>query len=305
MIFGKRRRERIKQNITDNLTLCRLEGDLLAVEAAIRDNAPRTSPEEGGPIKRFINNVINDLNNSVRRFNTQELSVDRAKAQNALKAFRSEHSTKDFEISEDVEGFRKYIDKHLFKKDNDGVARLCYALIFALEDKEREYQCPEESLEVVSEILFNDPKRLGILYSRYRKNYEALYKNQPNEFEIGLNLGSGLGSLLALSVLPVCVTGLVTLISYARNKRAAAQAFKNLSPSETNATLAFYLTLIEEISDEEKRREMIDELLKKVDNIRADAEYKWYVEGEDIPDCKTKIEACELTLKRLGHILGR
>ena len=43
MIFGKKKKEKIRQNIIDNLTLCRLQGDLLAVEAAIRDNAPKTA----------------------------------------------------------------------------------------------------------------------------------------------------------------------------------------------------------------------------------------------------------------------
>lgn len=306
MIFGKRKKEKIRQNIIDNLTLQRLEGDLYAVEAAIRDNAPKTASNEGGRIKRFINEVITEISNTVKRINTQELSVDKDKAKKALMEFRASHFEKDFEISQDTEKFRKYIDKKLFKKDRDGIAKLSFALMFALDEKEREYQCPEESLEVVSEILFDDPKRLGKLYRQYKINYEKIHSSLTSEFDRGLNLGSGLGTILALSALPICVTGLITLVSYARNKKAASVAFKNLSASETNASLAFYLTLIEEVggSDEDKHREMVDELLNKIDNIRADAEYRWYVEGENIPDAKEKIELCNLTLKRLGEILG-
>ncbi len=302
MIFGKRKREKIRQNIIDNLTLCRLEGDLLAVEAAIRDNAPKTTPDEGGPIKKFINGVITEISNSIKRLNTQELSVDKAKAQSALKAFRAAHTDADFAISQDTEKFRKYIDKNLFKKDIDGVAKLSFALIFALDEKNHEYQCPEESLEVVSEILFDDPKRLGKLYRHYRNNYEKIHSSWLGETE---GIG-GFSKALALALMPMCVSGVLATISYLVHKKEARDAFCAMSSGETNSTFAFYLTLIEEVggTDEEKRRNMVDELLGKIDNIRADAEYRWFVEGVDVPECKEKIEVCDLTLKRLGQILG-
>ena len=302
MIFGKKKREKIRQNIIDNLTLCRLQGDLLAVEAAIRDNAPKTASEEGRAFKKFVNGVINDITNSIRRSNVEELSVDRAKAQNALKAFRAAHSEKEFEISEDTEKFAKYIDKHLFKKDKDGINKLSFALMFALDDRNSEYQCPEESLEVVSEVLFNDAKRLGKLYSAYRKNYEAIHKQWPSEAE-GFK---SFARALAIAVMPLCVSGIFATVSYVMHKKAASDAFKNMTLSETNASLAFYLTLIGEMKDkdEKKRNEMVDELLNKLSNIRSDAEYKWYVEGVDVPECREKIELCNMALKRLGQILG-
>ena len=66
--FFKRKKEKAffgqskeinKQNIIDNLKLCRLEGDLLAVEAAIRDNAPKSAPtaEDGNTLKRIMNGM--------------------------------------------------------------------------------------------------------------------------------------------------------------------------------------------------------------------------------------------------------
>ena len=90
------------------------------------------------------------------------------------------------------------------------------------------------------------------------------------------------------------------------HKKAASDAFKNMTLSETNASLAFYLTLIGEMKDkdEKKRNEMVDELLNKLSNIRSDAEYKWYVEGVDVPECREKTELCNMALKRLGQILG-
>jgi hypothetical protein len=79
-----------------------------------------------------------------------------------------------------------------------------------------------------------------------------------------------------------------------------------MGPDEINAVLAFYLTLIGEMREQNEatKRQMVDELLGKVDNIRADAEYKWFVEGDNAPECKKKIELCDLTIVRLGKILG-
>ena len=302
MSFGKRKKEKIRQNIIDNLTLARLEGDLLAVEAAIRDNAPKVQSEEGGPVRRFLNTVINDIGNTVRRYNTQELSVDKENAQSALREYRARFNPKELKLADDQDEFRRYIKKHLFKKDRDGMERISFALIFAIDEKNQEYQCPEESLEVVSEILFEDPKRLGRLYSRYRKNFEAIYKPWPSEADGCQSLGRA----LAIALMPICVTGVFAAVSYALHKRATAEAFKEMTPGETNASLAFYLTLIEEMDDatQAKKKEMIDELLKKLDNIRSDAEYRWYAEGENAPECRRRIEVCDLALARLGKILG-
>ena len=305
MTFGKRKRERIKQNIATNLTYCRLQGDLYAVEAALRDNEPKVVIDEGGPIRRLINKIINDVNNTARRCNTYALTADKAMAMKALDAFRAEHSASELKLSENTDEFASYITKKLFKKDKDGLERLSYALLFAIEERNNEYQCPEESLEVVSEILLNDPKALGRLYSTYKSNYMSI-STASTEFEKGLGLGMGFGGVIALSLLPIGVTGALSLIEYLRNRKRANIAFATMSQGEANASLAFYLTMIEASRNiaEDKRKEMIDELLERVTNMRADAEYQMYVELENAPECREKIRVCEATLKRLGSIVG-
>ena len=109
MIFGKRKKEYIKQNITDNLTLCRLEGDLLAVEAAIRDNAPKAYETEGGRFKKFVNEIMTEIGNMARSVNVRELSVDKEKARKAVQIFRASHSEKELEI------FHSVLDKMYLK----------------------------------------------------------------------------------------------------------------------------------------------------------------------------------------------
>lgn len=305
MIF-KRKREKVKEIIMNNLTYCRLKGDLLAVEASIRDSAPRTVYEDGSAVKRFINGIINEINNAARTLTVHELSVDKARAERALASFRACHSEKELALSENTEELKRYINKKLFKNDKDGLRRIAFALVFAIDERNQEYQCPEDSLEVVSEILFDDPKRLGHIYSLYKRNYTKILKPFPGDFESGMGLGTGLGGALAMSLLPMSVTGLLAIVGYVLNKRANNAAFANMSPSELNASLAFRLTVLEaatELSDK-KRKEMIDELLEHVGNVRADAEYRWFVEGDNIPECREKIETCDLTLARLGKILG-
>ena len=303
MIFNKRKKEKIKQNILDNLTLCRLKGDLLAVEASIRDNAPKSEPEEeGGTFKRIFNGIINEINNAARTINTRELSTDKEKAKTAVNAFRAKYSENELRLSEDIEAFKKYIDKQLFKKDRDGLGRISFALMFALDDKGHEYQYPEESLEFVSEIIFDDHKRLGDLYARFKNNYISLDASTRSELK-GVRK---LFSTIALSLSPMRISGVSTFSNYVLNKLGLRDALKSMTPGEAGTTLAFYLTLLEEIikADESKKKEAVDELLGKIDNIRADAEYKWFVEGDSIPDCQKKIEICDLAIARLGKILG-
>lgn len=306
MIFGKRKKEYIKQNILDNLTLCRLEGDLLAVEAAIRDNAPKTYETEGGRFKKFVNEIMTEIGNMARSVNVRELSVDKEKARKAVQIFRASHSEKELELSKNTDEFKKYIEKNLFKNDKDGLKRLSFALFFAIDERNHEYQCPEESLEVVSEIIFDDPKKLGRLYSCYKNNFEKISKQFPDNIDSALGIGTGIGGALAMSLIPFCVTGAVALMGYILNKKSVNDALKNMSPCETNSVLAFKLTLIEVSKElgEEKRKEMTDALLVEIGGIRSDAEYKWYVEGINIPECREKINTCELALSRLAKILG-
>ena len=306
MIFVKRKREKIRQIITDNLTLCRLNGDLLAIEAAMRDNAPTAANEDGGPVKRFINGFFNDLSNAAKSLNVRELSIDKEKAKDAISEFRRTHSESDLKMSEDLDAFRKYIDKHLFKNDKDGQGKLAFALVFAIDDRTGSYRFPEESLEVVSEILFDNNKKLDQLYGAYKRNFEKIQKPFVGDFEKGFGLGTSVGGILLSSILPFGVTVFATLAGNFINKRRTQEAFKTMSPGETNSTLAFRLTMIEMSADlgEKKQKEMIDELLTDISNIRSDAEYKCYVEKDNIPECNEKIMTCDLTLARLGKILG-
>ena len=300
----KRRKARIKQNIMDNLTLCRLKGDLFAVEANVRETPYKATPsDDGSRVKKFINGILNEITNATKSFTAEkESNYDKDRAQNAIKSFRLAYDPKDLAISEKPEEFKKYMDKHLFKKDTDGIGRIYFALVFAIDERNHEYQCPEESLEVVSEMIFDDAKRLGKLYSIYKNNYVKLQSTFPTDLESGI--GASISSVL--NKLPASMAGMLSRVGMAINQKATNKALSNMSANETNSLLAFRLTLIEVTKDlgEQRRKELINDMLEYIGNIRSDAEYRWYVEKDNIPDCRDKIESCDLALARLGKIVG-
>ena len=307
MMF-KRKREKIRQNILHNLTLCRLNGDLLAVEAAIRDNAPKVvEPEaEGNRFKKFVAGIVNELGNKARAANVRELSVDKEAAEDAIKSFRASHSEYDLSLGEDTDKFKEYITKKLFKKDPNGLGRLSFGIMFALDERNQVYQCPEESLEVVSEILFDDPKKLGSLYTSYKNNFAKIQRSTLSDADGAMRICNGFGGTVLVAVMPLCITGAIAVMGHIVDKRNVRAAFTNLCMTDMNAFLAFRLTLIEATRDldEEKRKEIIDAFLGEISRIRSDAEYKMCVEKINIPECRETIETCDLALNRLTKIIG-
>lgn len=311
----KRRRQKIRQKIMTNLTYARMQGDLLAIEAAIRDNDAKAKEEERTAAesmqemslwRKFWNGVKTEISNSLKRISAIELADKRERAKMELDTFKSAHSKKELRLGSDPEALKKYMEKMLFKKDGDGRGRLAFALIYAIDDKHG-YQFPAESLEFVSEIFFDDPKRLGVLYSQFTENYICLNRNSFNDFERGLGIGIGLGGLSAFSVLPAAISGAVAFINYVLGVANAGEECEKLTSGEAYTTLAFGLTLIEaskgKVSDE-AMREMIDEELSHISNIRSDAEYTWTAEKDAVEECREKIEMCDKAFKRLTEIIA-
>ena len=311
----KRKRNRIRQTIITNLTYARMQGDLLAIEAAIRDNDAKAKEEERTAAEsmqemtlwqKFWNGVKAEYRNSLKRISAIELADKRERATRDLDAFKSAHSEKELRLGADPEALKKYMEKMLFKKDGDGRDRLAFALIYAIDDKHA-YQFPAESLEFVSEIFFDDPKRLGALYSKFTENYVALNKSCYTEFERGLGVGIGLGGLATFSILPAAVSGAVALIRYICGEVNARESCEKLTAGEAYTTLAFGLTLIEASigkASDETVRDMIDEQLEHIDSIRADAEYTWTAERNSVDECRERIAACDRAFKRLTEIIG-
>ncbi|MBQ8319355.1 MAG: hypothetical protein IJX81_00570 [Clostridia bacterium] len=279
------------------LTYIRLQGDVYAIEAAMVDNRPEAAPmeEEGkGVLKKLWNMISREVKNEVRKSAVQELTGDRQAALSALSEFESGLSAKELAFAKEPLRLKKFLEKKLFKKDEYGVKRVGFALAFMIEDG-GEYRFAEESLQVVSELLFDDPNKMEGLGGALYRNYAALG---------GENAGED-GAVYQSVVAPVWLVETVELLSTLVGEKE--RSLKKLSGGELSTLLAARLTVLSELSGkmpEEKFKTVVDEYLRYVGDLRADAEYRWFVERTDAALSQAKIRLCDLCLNRLGKILG-
>ena len=102
------------------------------------------------------------------------------------------------------------------------------------------------------------------------------------------------------------VTGVLSLMQFVKNKKKIDKAFKEITPDELSALLAIKLTSLEAVKGtiaETQWKEAVDDLLRHIDGIRADAEYGWLVENEEGQENKEHIALCDRCIHRLAQIL--
>ncbi|MBQ8292160.1 MAG: hypothetical protein IJX88_06635 [Clostridia bacterium] len=307
---NQKRKAHITKKLMDNLTYCRLQGDLFAVETAMNENQPLESTFVGKNIfEKLFNSVKNSVENEYRRYTIQELTVKRQSALNALAAYEASHKRNALALSKNIEKLKKYAEKKLFKKDIYGVEKVKFALAFMAE-KSYKYQCEEASLEAVSKILFNNPKYMDRLNALYAENYSRIHSKNTVTIVTGFEIGKRVFN----SIMHADYRGLVTeakgifgIVGAVKNNRLFIKAIDELSFNEICALAAIRLTVLQacgEKMSKESYKEAIDDYLTYVNNVRADAEYKLFAEGMDAPNCKETIETCNACLARLGQIVG-
>lgn len=307
MIFNKAKRlAKAKKLVAKNLIYIRLKSDLEAIERDINNNQPVEKEAGGNAIVKFINGIATDVANSVRRKAVSELSVEKKVAVDNLTAFEKENDAKDLEFAGDLEKLKNYINKELFKKDVYGIQRMQFALSLML-DNSREYVRKKDSLEVVSKVLFDDEGYMNVLFNAFEHNYYGIQKKTVDELKAGMLLGAGVWSLVSGSLLPIGLGGMATLVKHVISRKELKENFQTLTKDELQAFLAMKLTIIEETRTrlpENVKKDLIDDLLKYVSNLRGDAEYEWLIEKMDVPTNKEKIELCNLTVERLSVVVG-
>lgn len=300
-----KRYAKAKKLVVKNLTYIRLKSDLEAIEQEINDNQPVEREVSRNVITKLMN-VATDISNSVRRKVVVDLSVEKKTALDNLTNFERENDVKELELSRDIAKLQKYMNKELFKKDSYGIQRIQFALSLMLDDSSN-FVRKEKSLEKISGILFNDEGYMNILYMLFEQNYYGIQKKAVDELQTGILLGVGVWSVVSGSWLPVGIGGLAALVNHLVRRKEIKKSFQTLSKSELQAFLAMKLTVIEATRknmDESARKDLIDDLLKFVSNLRADAEYEWLIEKLDAPTNKEKIDLCNLTIARLSKVVG-
>ncbi|MBQ4072114.1 MAG: hypothetical protein IJD50_00130 [Clostridia bacterium] len=301
-----KRMAKAKALVVKNLTYIRLKNDLAVIENEMNNNQPVEKENGGNVITKFFNGIVTELSNTARRKSVVDLSVEKKMALDNLTAFERENNVKELELASDVEKLKKYMNKELFKKDAYGIQKIQFALSLML-DNSREYVRNEESLQAISAILFNDEGYMNILFKLFEQNYYGIQKKAVDELQTGMLLGVGVWSLVVGSWLPVGIGGIATIINHLIHRSEMKKKFQSLSKDELQAFLAMKLTVIETTRKnmpESARKDLIDDLLKYVSNLRGDAEYEWLIEKLDAPANKEKIELCNLTVDRLSRVIG-
>lgn len=307
----ERRKQKIRDIINTNLTYLRLQEDLWTIEKEMGENQPVQAEESQSWVKKMLFRLSAELENQMRRKSTEALTAERKLALEQLAEFERNHKPKELALSKDAEKLKKYITKKLFKKDKYGMERMRFAITFMMDGGNAVYQRPQESLRIVSAILFDDPQCMARLSEEFHGNFRAIQEKFGSDLERGIMLGVNLMSLLPPSfprtIITAGVSGAWALIRYGSQQRRLQDALCHLSQNEAHALFAMELTVIEESKGylpDKEWRELLDRYLNEVSRLRADAEYEWLVEQMDAPLCKEKIEVCDLCIERLAKLLG-
>lgn len=288
-----KKQDKIKNLCIANLTYCRLKADLAAVELEIAGNSPVTETAESNFFKKIWNKAKTALDNEIRKKTTEELEKEKAAALKELARFESQYSAKELQLAKDSVKLKKFIDKTLFKKDKNGLNRVQFALSLIL-DTRYTYQRPMESIQIVSDILFDDATYMQGLYELLSKNFKYLRNDVIPTMDELFSLVPSLGN--------------VSLQSFINRKkqRDFKASIEKLSANQVGTILAVKLTLVEKaktLLSYEDWENLIDETLQFIGDIRADAEYRKVFTGQDDGVSDEVFSLCSSAVNRLAELV--
>lgn len=298
----KMRREGQKQLVMTNLTYMRLLSDVAALDAALERNRPLEQAETGNFFAWLLGAVKTEAANVRRQMVSEDLSAKKGIADEALAEFERSTPKKQLDLAKDPERLKAYINKKLFKKDVSGAERIRFALTF-MAAPGYQYQLPKESLAPISQMLFDDAARMGELYGLLQENYIAVCKHSLAD---DLAVCREIKQVFAfLSAMPCYVLELVT--PGVKLRSCTRETLTALSLEEEKTYLAMQLTLVQALKpslDGEELSLLVDAVLKRIGDLRADAEYEWIVERRDERSSRERIDGYDRAVERLNVILG-
>lgn len=306
--MNAKRQMKIEDKVITNLDYLRLKADVYAVEALIRDSSPTAEQESEQSKDDFWSKIINGVKGIFKKEisakKVEDLQKQEAEAKQALVVFESLHTKKHLKLSENQEKFKAYINKKLFKKDKNGLKRIRFALSYMILSG-GEYQCEDDSLMAVSEILFNSPERCVELRNSLVTNYNKISVSDEETYSLSKEFywnseETGLKGLFK--------NILRTFNHLSEIARHGDDGFtvKAISPNQMKSLFATELTLIEEgakILEDADFKKSVKELLAKVAKLRAESEYAWLVDKTDSDESKEKVDLCNEVLSRLAEIV--
>ena len=287
-----RERNKMKKTIVDNLTYCRLRADVAAIELELAENKPLPQATEGNWLKKAFNSLRSGVHNGLRKLTSDELEKELFTAKAELKRFESEHTQKELALSKSPEKLSAFINKRAFKRDKYGLQKNSLALAIVMDDRYA-YQRPEGSLQIVSDLLFGDPAYMQGLYDSLCENFKRVRGDLLPSVDGWLSMLPSLGSV-----------ELKTMLNMGKKKCFKA-SLERLSTDQVGTLLAAKLTSVQKakaVMPADKWDELVDETLKAVQNVRADAEYKFVFDHIDGSVADGVCALCVRAVERLAEL---
>ncbi len=287
-----REQNKIKKIIADNLTYCRLRADIAAIEIEIAENTPLPQTDESNFFKKAFNKARVRLHNGLRKLTVDELEKEAVAAKAELKRFESEHTQKQLSLAKNPEKLGAFINKKAFKRDKYGLNRNSLALALIMDDR-YVYQRPEQSLQILSDILYNDPAYMQGLYDALYENFKRVQGDVLPSLDGLIFLIPSLGN-----------AGLKSLLNRGKKKRFKA-SLERLSTSQVGALFAAKLTCVQKakaVMPANEWNDLVDDTLKVIQNVRADAEYKFVFDHIDGGVADQICALCVHAVERLAEL---
>ena len=288
-----KKQEKIRKLCIANLTYCRLTADLAAVEMEIAGNSPVAETEASNFLRKIWNKAKTALDNEIRKKTTEELQKDRDAALRELARFESQHTEKELQFAKDSAQLKKLVEKALFKKDKNGLSKVQFALSLILDDTYT-YQRPAQSMQIVSDILFDDATYMQGLYELLCKNFKYLHNDTIPTVDELFSLIPSLGNV-----------SLQSFINRSK-QRNFKTSLEKLSADQVGTLLAIKLTLAEKakaLLAYEAWEIFVDETLQFIGDIRADAEYRKVFTAQDEGVSDEVFSLCSLAVNRLAELV--
>ena len=172
--------------------------------------------------------------------------------------------------------------------------KLHFALSLLLDDRYT-YQRPEQSLQILSDLLFDEALYMPELYEALCENFKRLHNGALPTLDELLSLAPNLGNV-----------SLQSLINRHKQRKYKAK-LRALTGDQLGALLAIKLTVVQKAKALLPKAEwetLTDETLKFIDDLRADAEYGWVFGHTDESVAEETFALCQLCVARLAEIVA-
>ncbi|MDE5756922.1 MAG: hypothetical protein K2I23_07520, partial [Clostridia bacterium] len=193
------------RRLTASITLFRHQQELRIVEDMMSENKPIPTQNDNKVKRAFIDGTVN----LYRRKETQRLSEKKKQCSDNIDRFVAECNNNGIKVDEEItEESLKALINSVFENDKFEFQRINFAINLCLleEESSEEFVFGDETLYVVSDILFGDMMRIEYIKENFYKNFKELSNGNFWERNKYLLIGSGV-SLALISVLTPLALG--------------------------------------------------------------------------------------------------